>query len=83
MGGVDDWLRQSPYVDATRRAGCKSFSFTTSDSDLHLWARGVAVNAGLEVACCEPEVSPLQLQGPKATGVIEARFGGAVAKVQQ
>ena len=83
MGGVDDWVRQSPYVDATRRAGCKSFSFTTSDSDLHLWARGVAVNAGLEVASCEPEVSPLQLQGPKATGVIEARFGGAVAKVQQ
>ena len=43
MGGVVYWVRQSPYVDATRRAGCKSFSFATADSDLHLWARGVAV----------------------------------------
>jgi glycine cleavage system aminomethyltransferase T len=51
---------------------------STSDSDLHLWARGVAVNAGLDVRVGEPDVSPLQIQGPKAINVIDALFRGDV-----
>ena len=43
MAGIDRWVPQSPYFDATRRAGCESFWLATSNSDLHLWARGVAV----------------------------------------
>jgi glycine cleavage system aminomethyltransferase T len=54
------------------------FWLSTSDSDLLLWAKGVAINSGLDVEIREPDVSPVQIQGPKSTGVIEALFGGSV-----
>lgn len=40
------------------------------DADLTLWARGVALNGGFDVAVCEPDVAPLQIQGPKALDVL-------------
>ncbi len=52
------------------------FWLSCSDSDLLLWASGVAVNAGLDVRIGEPDVSPLQIQGPRSPEVIEALFGG-------
>jgi aminomethyltransferase len=54
------------------------FWLSTSDSDLLLWAKGVAINSGLDVEIREPDVSPVQIQGPKSTGVIDALFGGRV-----
>ena len=53
----------------------KRFWLSASDSDLILWAKGVAVFAALEVTISEPDVSPLQIQGPKSPAVIEALFG--------
>ena len=35
-----------------------------ADSDAGLWARGVAINSGLDVEVREPEVHPVQVQGP-------------------
>ena len=61
------------------RLGRNRFWFSTSDSDLLLWAKGVAVGAGLKVAIAEPDVSPLQVQGPKSPPVIEALFGPEIA----
>ena len=40
------------------------FWLSLADSDVLLWAQGVAVNSGLNVNISEPDVSPLQLQGP-------------------
>ncbi len=60
------------------RLGESHFWLSTSDSDLLLWARGVAVNSGLEVEIGEPDVSPVQIQGPKASGVLDALFGDRV-----
>lgn len=57
------------------RLADKHFWLSASDSDLILWAKGVAVFAGMEVAISEPDVSPLQVQGPKSPAVIEALFG--------
>jgi aminomethyltransferase len=54
------------------------FWLSCSDSDLLLWAMGVAVNSDLEVEIREPDVSPVQIQGPRSPGVIEALFGGRV-----
>jgi glycine cleavage system aminomethyltransferase T len=54
------------------------FWLSTSDSDLLLWARGVAVHSGLDVEVREPDVSPVQIQGPKSSGVIGTLFGGRV-----
>lgn len=50
-----------------------------SDSDLLLWAKGVAVHAGMDVRIEEPDVSPVQVQGPKSKAVIGALFGGDIA----
>lgn len=52
-----------------------------SDSDLLLWAKGLAVYAGLDVRIHEPDVSPVQIQGPKSRAVIEALFGSDIANL--
>ena len=53
------------------------FWLSIADSDVLLWARGVAVNSGMDVDISEPDVSPLQLQGPKSRDVLRAAFGDA------
>ena len=35
-----------------------------ADSDAGLWARGVAIHSGMDVKVREPEVYPVQVQGP-------------------
>ncbi|MEL6750982.1 MAG: glycine cleavage T C-terminal barrel domain-containing protein, partial [Pseudomonadota bacterium] len=54
------------------------FWISLADSDVLLWAQGVAVHAGMDVAICEPDVSPLQLQGPRSGDVMRALFGEEV-----
>ena len=54
------------------------FWFSLADSDILLWAQGLAVHSGLDVTIREPDVSPLQLQGPKSGAVMRALFGEAI-----
>jgi aminomethyltransferase len=58
------------------------FWLSIADSDVLLWARGVAVNAGMDVEISEPDVSPLQLQGPKSRDVLRAAFGNAPTELK-
>ncbi|PWR04296.1 glycine cleavage system protein T [Meridianimarinicoccus roseus] len=51
------------------------FWISLADSDILLWAQGVAVHSGLDVMITEPDVSPLQLQGPKSGEIMRALFG--------
>ncbi|MEP4199004.1 MAG: glycine cleavage T C-terminal barrel domain-containing protein [Aliishimia sp.] len=51
------------------------FWLSIADSDVLLWAKGIAVNSGMDVKISEPDVSPLQLQGPKSRDVLRAAFG--------
>ena len=51
------------------------FWLSIADSDVLLWAKGVAANAGMDVHIDEPDVSPLQLQGPKSRDILRAAFG--------
>ncbi|HEY7735663.1 MAG TPA: glycine cleavage T C-terminal barrel domain-containing protein [Candidatus Limnocylindrales bacterium] len=53
-----------------------------ADSDAGLWARGVAVHSGLDVTVREPDVFPVQVQGPKSKDVIRSLFGDAVADLR-
>ena len=46
-----------------------------ADSDILLWSQGVAIHSGMDVVITEPDVSPLQLQGPKSGEVMKALFG--------
>ncbi len=51
------------------------FWLSLADSDVLLWAQGVAVNSGLNVNIIEPDVSPLQLQGPTSKDIMIKLFG--------
>jgi aminomethyltransferase len=51
------------------------FWLSPGDGDVLLWAQGVAARAGMDVRVFEPDVSPLQLQGPKAPAVARKLFG--------
>jgi aminomethyltransferase len=51
------------------------FWLSLADSDVLLWAQGVAVNSGLNVQIKEPDVSPLQLQGPASGEIMVKLFG--------
>ena len=54
------------------------FWISLADSDILLWAQGVAVHSGMDVTIREPDVSPLQLQGPKSGAVMKALFGDGI-----
>ncbi len=54
------------------------FWLSLADSDILLWAQGVAVHSALDVTIREPDVSPLQLQGPKSGEVMRALFGDGI-----
>jgi len=64
------------------RLGENHFWLALADSDVLLWARGVALKSGLRVTITEPDVSPLQIQGPKAKDVVQALFGDAATKLR-
>ncbi|WP_440930640.1 glycine cleavage T C-terminal barrel domain-containing protein [Candidatus Pelagibacter sp.] len=51
------------------------FWLSLGDSDILLWAQGVAINSGLDVKISEPDVSPLQLQGPNSGKIMQTLFG--------
>lgn len=58
------------------------FWISLADSDILLWAKGVAINSGMDVHICEPDVSPLQLQGPKSGEIMKALFGDSIADLR-
>ena len=80
-------IGQCKYVLIVNNEGCvlndpvllrlaeNHFWLSLADSDILLWAQGVAVNSNLDVKISEPDVSPLQLQGPNSGKIMEALFG--------
>ena len=58
------------------------FWLSLGDSDILLWAQGVAINSGLNVKIKEPDVSPLQLQGPKSIDVMKSLFGENIINIK-
>ena len=57
------------------------FWLALADSDVHLWAKGVALNSGMDVKITEPDVSPLQIQGPRSKDLMESLFGSPVIEL--
>ena len=58
------------------------FWLSLADSDILLWAQGVAVNSGLNVKISEPDVSPLQLQGPTSQEIMVKLFGEDIRELK-
>jgi len=81
---------QCKYVLITNAKGCiindpvllrlaeNHFWLSLADSDVRLWAEGVAIHSGMDVSISEPDVSPLQLQGPRSGEIIQALFGNDI-----
>ena len=64
------------------RLGENQWWLALSDSDAGLWARGYSVGSGLDVKVREPEVYPVQVQGPRSKDVMTALFGDSVMDIR-
>ncbi|MFB3069344.1 MAG: glycine cleavage T C-terminal barrel domain-containing protein [Gemmatimonadales bacterium] len=63
------------------RLGENHFWLALADSDVLLWAMGVAYSSGMDVQIREPDVSPMQIQGPKSKLVMQSLFGDEVLEL--
>ena len=57
------------------------FWLSLADSDVLLWAMGVAQNSGMNVQIQEPDVGPVQVQGPKSKDVMVDLFGDSILEI--
>ena len=57
------------------------FWLSIADSDVELWAKGLAQGYGMDVAIREADVWPMAVQGPKAEDLMAAVFGEAVRSI--
>ena len=73
-GGIDN----DPVL---LRLGENHFWLSLADSDVLLWAKGLAYNSGLAVTIGEPDVGPVQIQGPKSKDVMVDLFGDKVLEI--
>jgi glycine cleavage system aminomethyltransferase T len=64
------------------RLGENHFWLSAADADILLWAKGIAIHAGMDVEIREPDASPLQIQGPRSREVVTALFGEEVASLR-
>ena len=59
------------------------YYLSVADSDVLLWARGLAIGLGLNVRIREPDVWPLAIQGPKAADVLAKVFGERIHSLKR
>ncbi len=63
------------------RLGENHFWLALADSDVLLWAKGLAIYAGMDVQVQEPDISPVQVQGAKSKQVMQALFDDPVLEL--
>ena len=56
--------------------------FSLADSDILFWAQGLVANGEYNVEISEPDVSPLQLQGPKSREIMIKIFGEQISDLK-
>ena len=56
--------------------------FSLADSDILLWAQGLANSNNYDIDICEPDVSPLQIQGPKSRDIMVKLFGEKITDLK-
>ncbi len=64
------------------RLGDNRFWLCPSDSDVHLWAKGVAVGMGLRATVRLADAYPVQVQGPKSSDVLQAIVGDRIRRLR-
>jgi len=58
------------------------FWLSIADSDILLWASGIAAERKLDVRVTEPDASPLAVQGPRAVDLVADLFGDWVRELK-
>ena len=58
------------------------FWISIADSDILLWAKGIALGSGYNVEIVEPDVYPLAIQGPKSEDLLISIFGEDIKKLK-
>ena len=86
-------VRQAKYVFITAPDGGiindpvllrleeNKFWLSLADSDVGLWAKGLAYHSGLNVTIQEVDVAPVQIQGPKSKELMVELFGEKILDV--
>jgi glycine cleavage system aminomethyltransferase T len=86
-------VRQAKYVFVTAPDGGiindpvllrleeNKFWLSLADSDVGLWARGLAYHSGMDVTIKEIDVAPVQIQGPKSKELMVDLFGVKILDV--
>ncbi len=86
-------VRQAKYVFITAPDGGiindpvllrleeNKFWLSLADSDVGLWAQGLAYHSGLNVTIKEVDVAPVQIQGPKSKELMVDLFGDKILEV--
>ncbi len=60
------------------QAAADTYWISIADSDLLMWVKAIAACNDFNVEVCEPDVSPLGIQGPKSDDLMAAVFGDGV-----
>ena len=63
------------------RLSADKFWLSIADSDILLWARGLAIGMKLKVTVKEPDVSPLAVQGPSSQDLMVEVFGEGITEL--
>ena len=58
------------------------FWISIADSDILLWAKGLAIGFDLDLKIHEPPVYPLAVQGPKAEDLMTSVFGDKIRSIK-
>ena len=58
------------------------FWISIADSDILLWAKGIAIGSKLNVKITEPDIYPLAVQGPKSENLLVSIFGEEIKKIK-
>jgi glycine cleavage system aminomethyltransferase T len=69
---VDGGIINNPVL---LRLGENHFWLSVADGDVLLWAKGIAAVSGHDVQIREPDVAPVQIQGPRSRDLMVDIFG--------
>jgi glycine cleavage system aminomethyltransferase T len=76
--GADGGILNDPVL---LRLGENHFWLSLADSDVLMWAKALAHALGMDVEIREPDVGPVQVQGPKSGAVMADLFGESILDI--
>ena len=76
---VDGGIINNPVL---LRLGENHFWLSVADGDVLLWAKGIASVLDLDVHIREPDVAPVQIQGPKSRDLMVDLFGEQILDIK-